>query len=167
MSYYNLIAGSSFFLLILIVHIVVWNIIKPKSEIISLIAIFLIFPTPIAVLFLFCYRQIPILDFVSGAILYLALAGVYLQTYPAFTCVIPSFNILKIIKKAGGQGITISEIKKEFSLNELIGSRIELLESDNLIRRQDDKLKLTLSGNALARFFILYRKILGLPLGES
>ncbi len=163
MTFLNLFSGLLFFIFILFGHILIWRKYKPKSEISALSFIFILLPFFVLI---GLYFFISFVDLLALSILYYALAGVYIQTFPAFNCEIPSFKILRIIKSSMPEGVSLANIMNEFDSDELINSRTELLEKDKLvIKNKNSGYALTVKGKLLADFFILFRKIYGLPIG--
>ncbi|MBF0315051.1 MAG: hypothetical protein HQK52_16630 [Oligoflexia bacterium] len=159
------ITGIAIFFAILLIHIVVWNILRPKSEITALFALFIIFP---AMMF------IPMAIFASTAgvveitLLYYALAAAYIQSYPGFKITIPSFKILQIIYEQRRSGAKKEEIAEKFDRHELIDDRLNLLVVDRLAIREGPIWVLTWRGKVLVYFFIFFRKkIYGMELGEG
>lgn len=167
----DLLIGLMIFISVLLVHIVVWRIIKPKSEINAVVIMFAIIPGIIIISTYIFLGQIinwRLIDFMVSTLLYFALAGAYIQTYPGFNCEIPSLKMLRIIEKYGLNGASIEEISKHFDLKELLESRAELLEKDGfVIKSQEGTTKLSAKGKILANFFLILRKIYGLKAGQG
>ncbi|MCG2660033.1 MAG: hypothetical protein L6437_07295 [Kiritimatiellae bacterium] len=161
-----LIIGMICFLPVLLIHIILWNVFKPKSEILTLLVLFIGLPfgmLGIAGLF----SAVSTAKLFSIALLYFSLTGAYIQTYPGFASSIPSFKILRAVHNSDSHGLSAREIINIFQSQELVESRMQLLYHDRLIASTNGKLALTLPGKALVFIFITYRKLLGLPVGKG
>lgn len=162
-----LIIGISTFFIMLLLHIILWNIIYIKGEMIALFNLFIVTPL---ILILFGIKinlfQVDLDNLILILILYYSLALVYIQTYPAIVTQIPTFKILLLIKK-NNNCITFEELELSFNQEELINSRINLLKQDKLILIRDHKVELNIIGKILSNVFYYYRKFLGLKVGDG
>ena len=160
-----LLAGSLLFASALGLQILLWRRAKPKGEILGLLGPFLVWPMLVlAGLALFGPGQF---DLFAAGLLYFALAGAYIMTYPSLTTKIPSFRILQSVAQAGSAGLTRLEIIDRFDRTELVESRVNLLAGDNLVKIVDQRMSLTPLGSLLAGLFIFYRRLAGLDLGAG
>jgi len=149
-----------------ILHLLWWRLCRPKGEIRPLVLVFLVAP---GLLFLGINRFYPFwgtLDLALAFFVHLALAVVYIQTYPAIASTIPSFRILIGVHASKG-GLSVPEIEGLFAQGELIGSRVELLGEDGLVRSGEKGLELSSFGRLLAVVFLTYRRFLGLQRGQG
>ena len=102
-----------------------------------------------------------------GLILYLALAGIYIQIYPAIHIWAPSLQIVFLIGKKK-KPVSYSEIKKTITADSLILDKIDELADEGLIFiKKSKEMVLTKKGKLLADIFIFYRKLLKLKTGEG
>jgi hypothetical protein len=159
------------FVIILFIHVIFWNIFRIKSEILALMTLFFACPFFFWVI-IFIYSEITNtyegIDILLSAFLFFVLCGAYVQTYPAISTEIPSSRILTIIKNANKEGIKKEDIFLNFSENELLSSRIELLLQDKLIVvNNNESIELSQLGSFLANSAIFYRRILGLREGRG
>lgn len=166
-----LLIGIAIFAAVLAAHVLIWRIMKPRSEIIALAVMFIFAP---GVLFLagigLMNNATPVatIDLVAAVVLYYALACAYIQTYPGFNCEIPTFKILRVIAGSMPRGIAYEGIAQNFDAAELKGSRTELLGRDGLIEQTaDGQPVLGFKGRVLADFFIAFRKMYGLGTGKG
>lgn len=158
--------GLAVFFAFWVLHLLWWRWSRPKGEIRPLVAVFLLLP---GVLFLGIHRFYPFwgaLDLALAFTVHLALAVVYIQTYPAIASTIPSFRIL-IGVHAAKEGLSVPEIERLFAQGELIGSRVELLGEDGLVRSGEKGPRLSAFGQLLAVVFLTYRRFLGLQRGQG
>lgn len=168
MIFYSLV----FFITIFLIHVIIWRLFKPKNHIIGLVSIFILLPIFIFLLLLF--YQIHILknfqyltDLSFGLILHLALAGIYIQVYPAIHIWAPSLQIVLLMGKKK-KPVSFSEIKKIVTADSLILDKIYELSDERLISiKKSKELVLTKKGKFLANIFIFYRKLLKLKIGEG
>ncbi len=172
MSISIIFSGMIVFAAILLLHIVVWRWMRPRSEIKWLLALFYGLPALLLAGYLLApaaggRELVRPVDLFSLSVLYVSMAGVYIQIYPALTCDIPSFKILKAVHAAGAAGLSRAEIERLFGGEELVDSRIDLIKKDGLVESAGQGLKLTAFGDTLAGGFILYRRICGLGVGKG
>ncbi len=164
------------FIFMLIIHIIIWRIFKPKKLIVFLFLIFIAIPLVIFLIYLIPFNLLNIQsnltiqfqDFLFIALLYFSLAGAYIQTYPAVQAKSPSLQLVSLIGKEKS-GVSITDLKKFFNTQKIIIERIRDLEEEGFItiKKEDTMIKLTKRGKILASIFILYRKLLGLATGEG
>lgn len=153
------------------IHVVVWRLARPKQQILALLVIFYFIPAAFALLYwLLASRSISPDIIWPALILYIALAGVYIQVYPAFQANCPTLFIVNFIGKHK-QGVGLEEIQ---SIIDKVGltkldDRVNDLVNDDLISvRENGAIDLTNKGKFLSMLFVLYRqKLLGLTEGEG
>jgi hypothetical protein len=113
------------------------------------------------------HSGVGIQDILLTALLYFALAGVYIQTYPAVQGWSPSLRMVYFIGTAE-KGMDINELSKKFDDNILIKGHLKNLEYENFVKLSDTGgISLTSKGNIMASVFLLYRKLLGFKEGEG
>lgn len=166
-----LIMGLGLFAGMLIAHVLIWRLFRPRSEIIALGVMFILAP---GVFFLAGIAFVPgmasvaVVELVAAVVLYYALASAYIQTYPGFNCEIPTFKILRVIAASIPRGASYEEIAGNFNAAELQGTRVELLSRDGLVKfAPDGRPELGLAGRVLADLFIVFRKMYGLGTGKG
>ncbi len=160
------------FLALMIIHIVVWRVIKPRKHIISLFVFFIIMPGMIAVVSLVTGISAGITN--QGVLLifflYFAFSLVYIQTYPAVQGHSPSLQIVYMIGHSE-KGMDIKDLlnMREFNAGNLIDDHISNLQEEGFISisKTDNSVRLTSKGRMMASMFMLYRKFLGLDVGEG
>jgi hypothetical protein len=153
------------------IHVVVWRLARPKQQILALMVIFYFIPVAFALLYWLLALQTVSPDiFWPALILYIALAGVYIQVYPAFQANCPTLFIVNFIGKHK-EGVGLEEIQ---SIIDKVGltkldDRVNDLVNDDLISvRENGSINLTNKGKFLSMLFVLYRqKLLGLTEGEG
>ncbi len=150
--------GILAFFCCLLIQIIIWRFFLIKKEIITLGSIFFVSPLFIYLL-VFMLNKASVIDLLMIALLQALLSSAYLQTYPALREDIPSIKLLFFIKE--NPNLSRKNIIDFFSKNSsLIKSKNKDLISDGLIK-EGNSMQLTLSGKVLAKFFVTYRKFLG------
>jgi len=161
------------FAVLLILHVLLWRIKRPKKQIIFLFLIFIIIP--IFIIFVSFYMfQIIRIDLISLEdvllilLLYIGLSGVYIQTYPSMQTGSPSLLIINLIGRNKKPTDKV-EIKRIIQKDNFIGDRLVDLETEGLIKykKSDGSLTITKKGLILSDIFIYYRKFIGLKEGEG
>lgn len=176
MSLSVLITGFLLVFVSLCIHVTVWRWHCPKNDALALIVSFLILPVTI-ILIAIVFRVSGIVSTLNNILtpinlsycifLYLALSAVYVVSYPAAQAMCPSLTILLIVAHAMPRGCTQEEIQGHFSNSGLLDTRVQDLIDAKLAKEVDGMLTLTPSGVATARFFVFYRRLLGLPMGDG
>ena len=172
MYYLSIIHGLKIFLLVLTIHIITWNRLRPKNDMNFLFFMFLVLPAisflliPLFSLKLFLsYPEKILAVYLPGCLLYFSLACAYIQTYPAFQADAPSLKIMRLIHKSGT--LTGDKIINSFSLENLVQDRVDDLVKDGFISVENGKYYLKPKGKLLAIVFYHYRKLYGLNFGEG
>ncbi len=152
-------------------HVIVWRIRTPRVSSLVLVILFLLFPAILA-LFLLAgdLRTIPtlsVLDILQVLFLHTTLSGAYIASYPAVRAVSPSLDILLMVSSAPGGRMTGEEISSRYSDLRLVVSRIDDLLEYRLIAVRDGRYVLQPLARGILWIFIVYRKLLGLPMGEG
>lgn len=99
-------------------------------------------------------------------LLYSLLALNYISVYPAFQASSPTLVILDRLYQQP-RGMTEREIQMLFNSNSLVQDRMNDLISGGLISTDNQRTQLSWMGKSMAFFFIAYRRVLGLPVGEG
>jgi hypothetical protein len=97
-----------------------------------------------------------------GVLLSLALGSAYVQTYPAAQAGSPSLRIIARVRAAGSGGLSRNELAEGWAVHELVGDRVEDLVANGLVERVGDELRVSPAARHLVRFFVAYRRLLGL-----
>ncbi len=170
MCFSTIFFGISIFLVVMLVHVIVWRVFKPRQHIVNLFLIFLILPFFFVVVFAVLnvqFRIVMISDLLSIFLLYFSLACVYIQTYPAIYAVAPSLKMVCLINKSMPGGLKKEEIKNFFTSKDLLNDRVKDLISENFIYMSDGEIRLKFKGKFLAGIFFAYRKLYGFQIGEG
>ncbi|TAN45267.1 MAG: hypothetical protein EPN22_04545 [Nitrospirae bacterium] len=163
--------GFSIFMVCLAVHIIVWRVRIPRNDISVLFFIFLVVPvlglTGTAAVM--CWRGVTnsLVEMLEVLILHISLASAYIATYPAAQASSPSLDILISIATSMNKRLTEDDIAAKYNDITLVKSRIEDLRGMMFVSQVGDNIVLTATGEVLICLFILYRRMIGLPLGEG
>ena len=146
------------FFLSFVIHLFLWRTRKPKSDMQSLLKIFITLP-----LFLIAieivYLNLGFLNISLLILVNLSLSCAYIQTYPALEGKSPSIQIVHLLGQSKNP-LTRQEIENSFSKDTFIIDKIKNLINDDLIEIQDDKIFLKKKGRRLANLFCNFRKLL-------
>lgn len=145
-------------------HIVVWQFVCPRREMLWLFALFLLSPAIVAI-FVAVSGLASMLEVLAIWLMHVALSMAYVQTYPAIREEIPSFRILSAISAAGERGLDRDEVLSLFEGSSLFTDKMSDLDNDGLLRLVNGRLYLTRAGRLLAAIFHRYRRLLGLESG--
>ena len=165
-----LLVGFTLFAACLTLHIVIWRIGRPRSDVRALLVIFMIAPALVVVALLGASLLTPggpvpsVLD--AAAILPDPLgapAAAYVLTYPAAQAQSPSLEIAYAVGQSMPRGLSREEILTLLNSETLVHSRVDDLVANRLIRADGDRYMLTPSSTRLIRGFLGFRALLGLP----
>jgi hypothetical protein len=162
---YILLYGAAGFLLALFIHIIIWRIIHPNHQMIWLGIIFFIIPL-ICYLILLIFGEI-FLPLAYTFIWQIALSAAYIMTYPAIQAGCPSLKIILILSEAKMAGLSREGIKSRLPDFTLFSHRFNDLTTEGLIIRRGNLWILSKSARITARGFLIYRRILKMPMGEG
>jgi len=164
MTAYILLTGLLSFVFALIAQIIIWRLWAPKKQMFWLFGIFLGLPLLVLIV---CANWFVLtwLDSLAAALLWLAMAAAYIQTYPALAEDIPSFRLLLLLERQAG--MSKKQIIATMKKDNLFSAKLDELENDSLLVNKSGKFELSPTGKKLAHLFYYYRKILGLKQGEG
>jgi len=166
----SLILGIISFITVLVLHIIIWRIKKPKNEIGVLFLLFLFVPLLLIsfILFINFFKNFTNNNLLfSTFLLYFSLSCAYIQTYPAARANAPSLQIVYFIYKSGKKGLSEEEIINNFNINNLVHDRVDDLIKENFVYQRDNIILLTKKGRLLANTFTIYRKLYALEPGQG
>lgn len=167
MTLETIIHGFLLFLACLSLHIVFWRIKAPVQSTLMLFVIFLLIPL--------AGMTITLANGISGSlmstflvfVLHISLSLVYIASYPAAEAQSPSLAIFFIISASPLKKLSAEEIIRQYTTRKTIIERLDDLKLNNLVYEGSHGLQLSRLARTVVRFYILYRKILGLPQGEG
>lgn len=170
--------GFSIFVMMLFLHVVLWRWCRPKDDMAALAILFFGVPivTTFLILILVWFGLLPnvgnlmstsIADGAATALLYFALAGAYISSYPAAQGSSPSLDILLVVGKSMTTGLTYEDLLDRFTNETVLTPRLQDLIDSNLAVESNGALALTPRGVILVRILGLLRRLLGLPAGKG
>ena len=164
--------GFVLFAIVLVVHVCIWRVRIPANDAGVLIMIFLVVPVAAAfAVIVIKYLQAPVPvtygDIIGIILLHMSLSLVYVSSYPAVQAVSPSLDILLMIGKSEEGKMTEEDIVEQYRGSKIVTDRVGDLRIYNLIYEKDGFFTLKPVAMLIVLFFIFYRKLLGLPVGEG
>ncbi len=162
-------AGFVSFACCLILHVVLWRVARPRSDIRCLLILFLAAPAVIALvacavaLTNATVRCLDRLDVLAVLLMHLALSSAYVQTYPAAQARSPSLEIAYAVGRSMPRGLSREELLAIVDTGRLVDARVEDLLANRLVRREGDRYGLTALSTGLVRVVLVIRFLLGLP----
>lgn len=154
--------GFGAFVAALAAHVAWWRASRPRSDLAALLLALVVAPVALLVAAWWRLRPFDAVDLLAAALLHLALASAYVQTYPAAQAASPSLQILLALGARRADGLTADELAAVFSHDQLVGARLDDLVANGLVRRVGDAWGLSPAAAALVRFFVAFRALLGL-----
>jgi len=166
--------GFLSFFIIFIIHLITWRIFRPKNDLGLLLILFIFIPFTIFILLLICNIKNKIFltnpEIILIFLLYFSLGLFYTQFYPGLKESSPTLSIINLLGRKKDK-VGISTINEMFNSHNLIDNRIISLEKIRLIKtikkNKEEELVLTKTGQFFTKFFLIYRRILGLEEGKG
>ena len=160
--------GAVSFIISFLMHLMIWRSLRPVKHLFWLAFIFIILPILIYILLAyFGYFRLSIKNIFFIVPWHLALSAAYIMSYPAIHAECPSFKIILAVRASMPKGMSAKAINDIFSEEKLLTDRFEDLINDNFVFKKDGKWAVSLKGRLLLVCFSVYRKLLGLPMGEG
>jgi hypothetical protein len=173
MDFSVLSGGTILFLGSMCLHIIIWRWRNPENYLLALLTVFFIVPGALVVLLAYIGHStytpgdFSVLDLTAVFFFHISLSGAYILTYPAIQAICPSMSMLLIISASMPQGATHEELKSSFDIEGLLHPRLRDLVDNRLIVQSDDSFSITKLGVFVLGFFMILRRILGLPIGKG
>ncbi len=164
MSWSILVAGFGLFIGIFIGHVLIWRLKRPKNDVAVLFFLFLLVPIPVVLAF---QVFMPVIDLMLAYILHFALAAAYIASYPAAQAHSPSLDILYYIGSSSRGKLCEDEIISRYQMMGLVADRIEDLKIGGMVEEHNGSFTLRPLSMIILKFYIIYRKCLGLEFGEG
>jgi len=161
-------AGFLSFAVCLVVHVALWRVARPRSDMRALFAIFFVAPSSVALLVAVAGAIAPGagspdgLDVAATLLLHWALSSAYVQSYPAAQAMAPSLEIAYAVRRSMPRGLSRAELLARLNTRALVQERVEDLVADRLVRLEGGRYVLTPASARLVRFFLGLRALLGL-----
>ncbi|MBF0299282.1 MAG: hypothetical protein HQK51_11215 [Oligoflexia bacterium] len=146
----------------LLLHIIVWQIFRPKKKFIFLLLLFIILPSVLVFILLAGEER-----FLYAFSLVNLFGLSYILTYPAIHTWSPSLYMIYLISRSDMK-YNLNDLLLLMNENLSIDNRIEDIFNDKFVKKESKKskeskqLSLTILGKVIAFSFILFRKIVGL-----
>lgn len=165
--------GLGLFILCMSLHIIIWRIQVPRCS--SLVLVVILIGVPAAGIAVLLTGIGGLRDLVPlGAaelleifLLHFSFSSAYIATYPAVRAVSPTLDILLMIRSADGGRMAREEIVSRYSNLRLVDSRIDDLMEYRFISENDGRFTVQPLARVLLSVFIVYRGLLGLPMGRG
>jgi len=174
-SLFILLLGSGTFMTAVVIHIMIWRAIRPVKQLFYLGIIFILIPSSIYILFFSlsqtsaCSGKYLVSPFsmAFGFLWHFTLSSVYIASYPLFQAECPSLKIILAVSSSMPGGMTAEAIDRLFSEKVLLDDRLKDLFDERFIFQKNGKYIISRKGRVVSVFFLIYRRLLGLPLGEG
>lgn len=158
------------FLVCLCLHILIWQLRRPSNDALMLFVVFIIIPViifiPVLILSGSNARFMSLLpvEIVAVLFLHLSLSVAYIASYPAAQASSPTLEILLIAASAMPEGLTRKDIIRYFDDAKLLSQRFQDLLNLKLMVEGRGTFVLTPTARFIIRFFVLFRRMLGLQI---
>ena len=151
--------GLLFFLVLLSIQLFIWRVLKPKKQMAILLLLFFVLPFALTI-----YTFLTWNGLVYTFLVTLSLGTAYVMSFPAAAAQSPTLVLVNSVVKNNLK--TEQEIFLSLG-NRLVKDRLEDLQSDGLVAVEGENLTLKAPGRFLAKIFIQFRKLIGLPEGQG
>jgi len=145
-----------------VLHVVIWRVAPPRRDALELVLYLLVLPIALGLIWVGFGGPLPW----SAILLHLLLGINYIAIYPAFQATSPTVHVLCLLREEI-LGVEPEKVERVLSETTSLGHRVHDLHRGGLILRTEQGQRLSGLGNALAQFFILFRRVLGLSQGAG
>jgi len=159
-----LLSGLGLFCLSLCLHLIIWQVRLPKSQIKALLQLFFTVLV-IGHTYLYLTASAKALECLHSSLLFISLSLAYLCTYSAIAADSPSLLMVMAIARAGPGGLDKDGLFSGLDDNLLVKPRIKDLHDARMISLVQGKYKVTAKGRLFVRVFTGFRNLLHLPKG--
>lgn len=177
-SFFDIIAGASSFVVGLFLHIAWWRLSKPKDDVLGLLVSLVMVPVCIAIAIVWVqhgaiYSMIQFLDEATPAVMIAAMmGGMYVNIYPAVQAASPTMLILLMAdgKDHRNTGISKSDIEKALTQEILLLPSIRTLEEEKFAHHDHTDPAYLIPGArgiALVNMWEHIRLVIGLQKGKG
>jgi hypothetical protein len=159
--------GGVAFAAMLVLHVALWRIRRPRGDIAGLFLIFFVVPGALAALLLALgvghVIAAPGVETVAAAfLLHAALASAYIMSYPAAQAHSPSLQVLLAVSRKMPEGVARASLLDSLDHDGSMSARISDLVANGLVTRSGDSYVLSSKAQRLVRTFRGYRALLGI-----
>ena len=165
--------GLGVFAVAVVIHLVVWRLLKPIHQYTTLLGLYLAILVATSLMMLAglvagdarAWIPATLLDYLTFATLYIALALAYTSTYSAVQADSPSMLLLLMINDSGERGVAGEDLYEQLGDDVLIVPRVDDLVTGGLAVRDGSRYVIEPRGALLASVHIGYRALLKMGKG--
>ena len=151
---------------LMVLHVLLWRLLKVRKQILWLFLIFLGVPTFVFLASL--ARGLSPIEWTQWYLLLFTLSSCYILFFPVVQTESPTLVIVRYLdENRDSGGLTRDEIMARMSSDQPFQDRIQDLQKNGMIQNFAGSQKLRTAGRLVAAFFYHYRRVLGLPCGEG
>ena len=147
------------------VHLTIWRLRFPKSQLKTLLAIFLsVWIAAIVLLFGSGCLAIKLINFLYFSLIYWSAALCYVITYSAMEGDSPTLSLTRHLHGKGAEGISHEEIEEFFRQRPFVGARVKALVTDNIFIEESGGYRLSSGKYLFFRLILTYRRVVFGPI---
>ena len=147
------------------VHLVLWRVRLPKSQLKTLMVIFLAVWSAAAVCLLgFGWLSNGLVSFLYFCLIYWSAALCYVITYSAMEGDSPTLSLTRHLHRSGDKGIPHEEIEEFFRQRPFVGARVKALVTDNIFIEESGGYRISSGKYLFFRLILGYRRVVFGPI---
>jgi hypothetical protein len=146
-------------------HIAIWRVLLPKSQLKALLLIFVsVWAVVVAALLAAGWPIKAVVEFLYFSLTYWSAALCYVITYSAMEGDSPTLSLTRHLHRNGSEGISHEEIEEFFRQRPFVGARVKALVTDNIFIEEQGGYRLSAGRYLFFRVILGYRRIVFGPI---
>ena len=143
-----------------LIHLVIWRVQFPNSQLKALLIIFLSTWVTAVVFSVFSvWANTGLIDFLYFSLIYWSAALCYVITYSAMEGDSPTLSLARYLHRRGDEGVSHEEIEDFFRQRPFLGARVKALITDNIFIEEQGGFRLSPGRYLFFHTILLYRRI--------
>jgi len=151
-----------------LIHLVIWRVQFPNSQLKALLIIFLSTWVTAVVLSVFSvWANTGFIHFLYFSLIYWSAALCYVITYSAMEGDSPTLSLARYLHRMGDKGVLYEEIEEFFRQRPFIGARIRALVTDRILIEESGGYRLRSGKYLFFHTILLYRRVVFGPVSSG
>jgi len=157
--------GISLLAAALSIHVVLWRVCLPKSQLKTLLLIFLaLWLLAVSFWGIGHLWGASVLDLLYFSLFYWSAALCYVITYSAMEGDSPTLSLTRHLHAKGAEGVSHEEIEEFFRQRPFVGARVKTLVTDNILIEESGGYRLASGKYIFFRLILTYRRVVFGPI---
>lgn len=147
-------------------HWLLWRVWLPRRQTLTLLAIYVgALLAGLAASWTLDFGPRTIWEALQVATLHIGMSFAYIIAYSTLEEQSPLLGLMKFVEDGGPAGRSRDELLAYVERTQPLGTRIQAMRRDGLIRAENDRYQLTSKGRSWGRLFLAWRRLLHIEVG--